>query len=88
MNLNEYQKAIKIDLERKLLFQSIEQKNNIIYFPTEEGNIICIEKEKEIRLNELRELSQLIPHCILGIISQDSSIVYYSIESITLQFKK
>ncbi|BFU19902.1 hypothetical protein KM1_139040 [Entamoeba histolytica HM-3:IMSS] len=82
------QEACRQDLIRRGIYTGMETKNNINYFPTTEGNVVVIEREKEITLVELEQLSLTIPQCVLAIVSQDSSIVYYSISPISLTFKK
>ena len=85
--MNDIQKVCKIDLERRQLYTTIQYSStNQLYFPTKEGNVIPISKDISLSIADYHKLINDIPNCILGIVSSDSSVVYYGIESSYIKF--
>ena len=87
IQMNDIQKVCKIDLERRQLYTTTEQApNGMIFFPTSEGNVIAIARETTYTIDEYHEIMNAIPHCVLAIVSKDSSVVYYGIEPSHITF--
>ncbi|KAL7718646.1 tRNA-splicing endonuclease subunit Sen15 domain-containing protein [Entamoeba marina] len=72
------------DLLRRKIFEEIVHEGEYVYIKTTEGNVYPVSHTTEYSIPELIKICTTIPNCIFGIVSDDSSVVYYSISQFVL----
>ena len=75
------------DLVRRNVYESTVKYEEYRCFKTKEGNVYPISLTAELTLEEMIVLSKTIDNCILGIVNDESSIVYYGLTPFSTQLE-